>query len=137
MPPRILIADDYDDNRELLRLILVTADFEVLEAHDGQECLTLAQLHLPDLIMVDLAMPKVDGWEVLRALRANQQTSGIPCVLVSGYAQPDPNDARADRFDAYLTKPFRTGEVIETVEGLLSERAAKASAAEAGTSRPD
>ena len=66
MPSRILIADDYEDNRELLRLILVTAEYEVFEARDGQECLTLAQEQLPDLVMIDLSMPKLDGWEVLR-----------------------------------------------------------------------
>jgi CheY-like chemotaxis protein len=137
MSPRILIADDYEDNRELLRLILVSAEYEVLEAHDGQECLKLAQDHLPDLIMVDLVMPKLDGWEVFQALRADQRTSNIPCVVVSGYTELDPNRSREVGFNAYLTKPFRTGEVLETVERLVSRSVAKANVADAGNSRGD
>jgi CheY-like chemotaxis protein len=132
MPSRILIADDYEDNRELLRLILVTAEYEVLTAPDGHECLKLAQDHLPDLIMVDLAMPKLDGWEVVQALKADQRTRDIPCVLVSGYTELDLKRPLDAEFNAYLTKPFRTGEVIETVKGLLSRTAAKATGAEAG-----
>src|SRR6267378_2785028 len=89
MPTRILIADDYEDNRELLRLILVAAKYEVLEALDGQECLKLAQDQLPDLIMIDLSMPKLDGWEVFQALRADQRTNHIPCVAVTAYAEID------------------------------------------------
>jgi CheY-like chemotaxis protein len=137
MPPRILIADDYEDNRELLRLILVTAAYEVLEAHDGQECLNLAQDHLPDLIMVDLAMPKLDGWEVFQALRADQRTCDIPCVVVSGYTEIEPSRPAEGGFNAYLTKPFRTGEVLETVGSLLAGRVAKASVADAGTASGD
>lgn len=133
MPASILIADDYDDNRELLRVILLTAQYEVIEAHDGLECLNLAQEHLPDLIMVDLAMPKLDGAEVIRALRADERTSEIPCVLVSGYTEIDPSRNVEAAFDAYLTKPFRTGEVFETVEKLLSGRRSKMSIVETGT----
>lgn len=134
MATRILIADDYEDNRELLRLILVAAEYEVLEAHDGQECLKLAQDHVPDLIMVDLSMPKLDGWEVFQAIKADQRTSNIPFVVVSGYTELDSNRLREAGFNAYLTKPFRTGEVLETVASLLSGLLPKASVAEAGSS---
>jgi len=137
MPASILIADDYDDNRELLRVILLTAQYEVIEAHDGLECLKLAQEHLPDLIMVDLSMPKLDGAEVMRALRADVRTCKIPCVLVSGYTEIDPSRSVEAAFDAYLTKPFRTGEVFETVENLLLERRSKMSVVETGTALGD
>jgi CheY-like chemotaxis protein len=137
MPSRILIADDYEDNRELLRLILVTAEYEVLEANDGQECLNLAQDHLPDLIMVDLAMPKLDGWEVFRALKADQRTSSIPCVVVSGYTELEPKSPDGVGFNAYLTKPFRTDEVLATVEGLLASCGTKVTTAKAGIASGD
>ena len=78
MPPRILIAEDYDDNRELLRLILAGAKYDVREARNGQECLMLACADPPDLIMVDLSMPELDGWEVFRQLKANANTANIP-----------------------------------------------------------
>jgi two-component system cell cycle response regulator DivK len=127
MPARILIADDYDDNRELLRLLLVTAEYQVLEARDGQECLELARSHLPDLIMVDLSMPKLDGWEVFQALSADRRTSDIPCVAVTAYAEIDRNRALQTGFKAYVTKPFRTDELLEVVDRLLAERAVKVS----------
>ena len=129
MPSRILIADDYEDNRELLRLLLVTAEYEVLEASDGQECLKVAQEILPDLVMIDLSMPKLDGWEVLQALRADQQTRNIPCVAVTAYAEIDRKRALQAGFDGYLAKPFRTVDLLETVSRLLSLNAMKANVA--------
>lgn len=131
MPSRILIADDYEDNRELLRLILVTAEYEVFEARDGQECLQLAQEHLPDLVMIDLSMPKLDGWEVFQALKADQRTSNIPCVAVTAYAEIDRKRALQTGFDAYLAKPFRTVELLEAVSRLLSASAMKSNVSEA------
>ena len=97
MPARILIADDYEDNRELLRLILLAAEYEVLEAQDGEECVTLARHHLPELIMVDLSMPRLDGWEVIKALRTDWRTRDIPCVAVTAYVEIDRNRALVDR----------------------------------------
>jgi len=129
MPARILIADDYEDNRELLRLILLAAEYEVLEARDGEECVTLAQRHVPELILVDLSMPKLDGWEVLQALRADRRTHNIPCIAVTAYAEIDRNRALKAGFNAYLAKPFRVGELLEVVEHLIAARAVQGSTA--------
>ena len=126
MPASILIADDYEDNRELLRLLLVTAEYEVFEAGDGHECLQLAQAHLPDLIMIDLSMPRLDGWEVFQALKADSRTSNILCVAVTAYADIDRQRALETGFNAYLAKPFHTVELLETVGRLLSSRALNA-----------
>lgn len=133
MPVRILIADDYEDNRELLRLILLAADYEVLEARDGEECLTLAQLHVPELLMIDLSMPKLDGWEVLQALRGNRRTSDIPCIAVTAYAETDRNRALEAGFNAYLTKPFRIGSLLEVVASLVAGGTPRVSIAEAAS----
>ena len=130
MSSRILIADDYEDNRELLRLILVTAEYEVFEARDGQECLKLAQDHLPDLVMIDLSMPKLDGWEVFHALKADQRTSHIPCVAITAYAEIDRKRALQTGFDAYLAKPFRTVELLEAVSRLLTASTMKSNISE-------
>src|SRR3979409_2115345 len=137
MPARILIADDYEDNLELLRLTLESAAYEVIEARDGVECLALAQAQLPDLVMLDLSMPKLDGWEVFQALRADQRTNGIPCVAATAYAEFDRARALKTGFNAYLTKPFRTSELLETVNQLLSARTLKVNIAEAGTAHND
>jgi CheY-like chemotaxis protein len=130
MVPNILIADDYDDNRELLRLILLTADYEVREAGDGRECLRMAREQPPDLIMIDLAMPVLDGWRVFQELKADARTSRIPCVAVTAYAEPDRERVLKAGFSAYLSKPFRSEDLLDIVNQLLVMRAVKTNAAE-------
>ena len=122
MPARILIADDYDDNRELLRLLLQGAKYEVIEARDGQQCLDLAREHLPDLIMVDLSMPKLDGWEAFKALQADPKTESIPCVVTTASADMDSVRARQHGFSAYVNKPFKTAALLEVVSSLLRQK---------------
>ena len=95
MRPTILIAEDYDDNRELLRLLLAGANYDVREARNGQECLDLACENPPDLIMVDLSMPDLDGWEVFKALKANSLTAHIPCVAVTAHTDRRPRPGAA------------------------------------------
>lgn len=120
MPANILIADDYEDNRELLRLILATADYEVRAAGDGRECLRMAKEQPPDLILMDLSMPLLDGWLVFEALKADARTSGIPCVALTAYADSDRERALKAGFSDFVSKPFRSGELLETVQRLLS-----------------
>jgi CheY-like chemotaxis protein len=123
MPPSILIADDYEDNRELFRLILEAAGYDVREARDGRECVTMAQINAPDLFLVDLSMPVLDGWGVLRELKADARTRSIPCVAVTAFSDAEgrrPN--REEEFDAYITKPFKSKELLDTIARLLEER---------------
>ena len=116
MAATILIAEDYDDNRELLRLLLAGANYEVREARNGQECLTLASIDpLPDLIMVDLSMPELDGWEVFRQLKANSSTAHIPCVAVTAHTGQDRIRALQSGFSDFVGKPFKTEELLLTV----------------------
>ncbi len=77
MPASILIAEDYDDNRELLRILLSAAGYQVLEAKNGLECVHMAKEHPPDLIMIDLSMPVLDGWGVFQELKADAVTTKI------------------------------------------------------------
>jgi two-component system, cell cycle response regulator DivK len=122
MPPaRILITDDHDDNRELLRLLLTEAGYSVHEARNGDECLAMARAESFALALVDLAMPKLDGWAVLRALRADERTRHLPCVVVTAYAsEQDRQRALAAGFDAYISKPYRAKEVLGLVARLLA-----------------
>ncbi len=115
----ILIAEDYEDNRELLRLLLKAAEYQVCEAKDGVECLMLVEKQLPDLIMIDLSMPVLDGWGVFQRLKADERTANIPCVAVTAHADTDRDRALAAGFSAYISKPFRGGELIEIVKSLV------------------
>jgi CheY-like chemotaxis protein len=119
MAATILIADDYEDNRELLRLLLAAEQYTILEAANGRDCLRMARESRPDLILVDLSMPVMDGWAVFQALQADDSTSRIPCVAVTAHADSDRHRALNRGFRAYLTKPFRTTELLETVRKLL------------------
>jgi CheY-like chemotaxis protein len=133
MAPNILIADDYEDNRELLRLILLGAEYEVREAEDGRECLRLAREQLPDLIMIDLSMPVLDGWRVFQELKADQRTSNIPCVAVTA-SEPDRERTLKAGFSGYLSKPFRREDLLGIVEQVLTQRTLKAIGAQASSS---
>ena len=83
---RILIADDYDDNRELLRLMLEGAGYSVRETRDGRECVAAARAELPDIALIDLSMPVLDGWATLNELRADERTRTLSCIAVTAFA---------------------------------------------------
>ncbi len=123
MSPTVLITDDYEDNRELLRLMLQAEGYTIREARNGRECVAVAQREVPDLALIDLSMPVLDGWGTLRQLREDERTRSIPCVAITAFASDhDRYLALAAGFDAYLAKPFRTRELLEMVERLLGER---------------
>ena len=119
MPESILIADDYDDNRELLRLMLETEGYRIREARNGREALDAALAEAPTVALIDLSMPVLDGWALLRALRADERTRSIPCVAVTAFAaNQDRLRALEAGFDAYISKPFRAKELIELVNSF-------------------
>lgn len=135
MSARILIADDYDDNRELLRLMLEAEGYIVREARDGRECVAAARAEVPDLALIDLSMPLLDGWGTLRELRADERTRSIPCVAVTAFSgNHDRQRTLKAGFDAYLSKPFRARDLLELVQRLLNEhqQTARRSAATVG-----
>ncbi len=122
MATTILIADDHDDNRELLQLLLSGAGYNVREARDGSECLAIARDQRPDLIVIDLSMPVLDGWGVFRELRADQRTRTIPCMAVTAHADLDRNQALAIGFSAYVSKPFSGDILLKTIATVLSSQ---------------
>src|SRR5262245_54180967 len=85
-PPRILIVDDNEANRDILEARLKTHGYELLQAADGEEALTAARAHLPDVILLDVMMPKVDGIEVCRRLKADATLPFMPIILVTAKA---------------------------------------------------
>lgn len=104
----ILIADDRDTSRELLRTVLLAQGYRVVEAADGGEALAKARSEVPDLILLDLQMPVMDGFAVAAALRADAQFQGTPIVALTASAmQGDRDQALAHGFTAYISKPVR------------------------------
>lgn len=128
MAATILIADDYEDNLELLRLMLEAGSYRVREARDGRQCVTMALAEPPDLIMIDLSMPLLDGWGVLKELQNDERTKTIPCVAVTAYGDSDRERALQTGFDAYLAKPFRSAELLQVVSSLIGTVKAKSAA---------
>jgi CheY-like chemotaxis protein len=120
MPATILIADDHDDNRELLQILLAGAGYEVREARDGNECVALARDERPDLIVIDLSMPVLDGWGVFEELKADQSTRTIPCMAVTAHADLTRNQAMETGFSAYVSKPFSVEVLLKTVADVLA-----------------
>jgi two-component system phosphate regulon response regulator PhoB len=116
----ILVADDDLEIAALLRTTLEAEGFRVVLAHDGQAALAVAQQQRPDLIVLDVMMPQMSGWEVCRALRADPDLGDVRIVMLTAIG-PGLNDMTAPVFgaDAHLDKPFVVSELIECVERLL------------------
>jgi DNA-binding response OmpR family regulator len=122
-PPLVLVVDDTANVRELIRVNLVLEGFEVRTAADGQEALDLVAELDPDLITMDVVMPRLDGLAAATRLKAHPATAGIPIVMVTARAQTaDRDKGRKAGVDAYLTKPFEPAELVTTVRNLLDGR---------------
>lgn len=116
---KILVVDDNDSNCEYARQVLAS-DWEVEVAEGGPQALAVLAERTPALILLDLSMPEVDGWEVLRQVRADPRTQTLPVVACSAHAmRGDKERALAAGFDAYLTKPYRPSELTTMVEEFL------------------
>jgi len=119
--PRILVADDNADGREMLRDLLEAWGFQVLEARDGREALLSAHRDNPDAILLDLQMPHLDGFAVLRHLREDRELSATPTVAVTAFAQNGSRDkALRAGFDAYVTKPVDFRSLRSELHRLLT-----------------
>lgn len=119
---RILVVDDDPTIRRLVADLLHNEGYEVLQAPDGAAGVALAEAHRPDLILLDLAMPRTSGLEVLENLRRNDPTREIPVIVVSAYAPLLSADLRAGA-TSVLQKPFAVDALLEEVEQVVSERA--------------
>ncbi len=128
------MVDDDEVIRQLIAVNLTLEGFDVATAVDGQDCLDKVAAIDPDVITLDVMMPRLDGWVTAGQLRRNPQTSRIRVVLITARAQEDDkNRGREIGVDAYLTKPFDPGEMIRVVRELAG--AATSESREAGTPR--
>ena len=107
MTKRILVVEDTEDNRQILRDLLGAAGFEMIEAEDGAAGVAAAEQERPDLILMDIQLPVMDGYEATRRIKANAELKHIPIIAVTSYAlSGDEEKARAAGCDGYVTKPF-------------------------------
>jgi CheY-like chemotaxis protein len=114
----VLVADDDGDSRATYAEHLRRVGFAVIEASDGQAALDAACASSPDVIVLDLEMPVMDGWEAMRALRADARTRAIPVVVMSGYASTDVGAGAAGDCDVFLTKPCGPDVLTGVIESL-------------------
>ena len=123
--PLVLVADDEEDIRALVAFRLERAGYEVITAADGEEALTLATTLLPDLVVLDMMMPKATGLEVTRSLRELDETKEIPVILLTARAQ-EADVARGFEAgaDDYVKKPFSPQDLQLRVQTLLERRSA-------------
>jgi two-component system, cell cycle response regulator DivK len=120
MTKRILIIEDQEDNRAIMRDLLMGAGFELIEAMDGEEGVKLAQSEQPDLILMDIQLPLIDGYEATRQIRAFDDMKAIPIIAVTSYAlSGDEAKARAAGCNGYVAKPFSPRQLLAKVREFL------------------
>ena len=120
MPKKILVVEDNEANRILMRQILMYYGYEVLEATDGVSGLEMAREHMPDLILLDLQMPVMGGFAVIRELRKSPELSKLKVIAVTSFAMKgDREKALEAGFDEYVTKPIDTRKFIELVKHIV------------------
>jgi two-component system cell cycle response regulator DivK len=122
MSQRILVVEDQEDNRTILRDILNNVGFEVLEAVTGEEGVRMAEAHQPDLILMDIQLPVLDGYEATRRIKAQAGLRAIPIIAVTSYAlSGDEAKAMAAGCDSYITKPFSPKALLATIRSYLTD----------------
>lgn len=117
----VLLVDDDRDNRTIYTVLLEHVGYTVLQATNGADGVRLARENLPDIILMDLSMPVLDGWGAIRQLREDQRTAQIPVCALSAHVllEGDYDRARAAGFDCYLTKPIEPRQVVQAVRDRI------------------
>jgi two-component system, cell cycle response regulator DivK len=122
MNKTILVVEDQEDNRQILRDLLASSGFLMIEAHDGQQALAMARSQRPDLILMDIQLPVVDGYEATRSIKRDPELKHIPVIAVTSYAlSGDEERAREAGCDAYVAKPYSTRHLLAKIGQFLEE----------------
>lgn len=122
MAPKILLADDEDDVKVVLKLFLETRDYEVVTAYDGLDAIDQVRKEKPDVVLLDIMMPVIDGFEVCRRLKADPETASIPIIMVSAasHAESVQKGLDAGAID-YIVKPFEPEALEKLLANVLSK----------------
>jgi two-component system, cell cycle response regulator DivK len=122
MSKRILVVEDQEDNRRIIRDLLASVGYELIEATDGEAGVRLAETERPDLILMDIQLPLLDGHEATRRIKQNPELRHIPIIVVTSYALTgDDAKAMAAGCDAYVAKPFSPRQLLATIRKFLPE----------------
>jgi two-component system cell cycle response regulator DivK len=125
MAKRILIVEDQEDNRVIMRDVLSSAGYDLIEAVNGEDGVKLAHSERPDLILMDIQLPIIDGYEATRQIKGSTALKSIPIIAVTSYAlSGDQAKARAAGCDGYVSKPFSPRELLARVREYLPDAAA-------------
>jgi two-component system, cell cycle response regulator DivK len=117
---KVLLVEDFEDTRLFMRLELEEQGFIVFEAENGQVAVESAIRENPDVILMDLTLPLMDGFAATKLIRQNEQLKNVPIIAVTAHQESDfRNDAKASGFDAYVTKPIDVNWLKELIAGLL------------------
>ena len=120
MSKKILVIEDTEDNRQILRDLLGMAGYDMIEAHDGAEGVAKASEHKPDLILMDIQMPVMDGYEATRRIKADPALQAIPIIAVTSYAlSGDEARAREAGCDDFVPKPYSPRQLLAKVREYL------------------
>jgi two-component system cell cycle response regulator DivK len=120
MSKKILVVEDTEDNRQILRDLLGMAGYDMVEAHDGLQGVAMAAEHRPDLILMDIQMPVLDGYEATRRIKADPALAAIPIVAVTSYAlSGDEQKARDAGCNDYIAKPYSPRQMLAKVREIL------------------
>jgi two-component system cell cycle response regulator DivK len=122
MTKRILVVEDQEDLRGVLRTLLTGSGYEMTEAADGQAGVAKAKAERPDLILMDIQMPVMDGYDATRQIKADPKLAATPIIAVSSFAMKgDEEKARAAGCDHYVTKPYSPVQLLKLIRGYLGE----------------
>jgi two-component system, cell cycle response regulator DivK len=120
MSKRILVVEDQEDNRQIIRDMLATTDYEIAEAADGEQALAAIAKQRPDLILMDIQLPVMDGYAATRRIKADPTLRSIPIIAVTSYAlSGEVQAARAAGCDDYVPKPFSPRELLAKIRRYL------------------
>ncbi len=120
MKKRVLVIEDHEENRRIVRLLLASAGIDMIEAVSGEDGIAMAEKERPDLILMDIQLPGLDGYEATRRIKSNPALRHIPIIVVTSYAlSGDDVKAFEAGCDAYVTKPFVPRELLAKVRGYL------------------
>ncbi len=121
MGSTVLIVDDNEKNRKLFRVVLQKSGYETLEAVDGSKGIELARESMPDLIVMDIQMPVMDGIQAIKILKSEEATSNIPVIAATSYAMKGDKEKMLNNgFDDYMSKPINVNDFIEIVKKYIN-----------------